>query len=229
MITDLFILLADTTRLFGIKLINTQDFFELLIRFIFNILVVLVIVRYMYYPIAKRKDYFFTYLMVSAIVFLLSFALLNVETISIGVGLGLFALFGILRFRTSQIPMKEMSYLFMVIAISVINAMVTKKTSYAELFLINFVLLVVTWAGERFWLNRAESQKTIVYEKIDLIKPENRELLISDLEDRTGLKILRIEVGRIDFLRDTARIRIYYQTNTNQGHFEDFDGNDNDF
>jgi len=107
--------------------------------------------------------------------------------------------------------------------------MVTKKTSYAELFLINFVLLVVTWAGERFWLNRAESQKTIVYEKIDLIKPENRELLISDLEDRTGLKILRIEVGRIDFLRDTARIRIYYQTNTNQGHFEDFDGNDNDF
>ncbi len=229
MITDLFILLADTTRLFGIKLINIQDFFELLIRFIFNILVVLVIVRYMYYPIAKRKDYFFTYLMVSAIVFLLSFALLNVETISIGVGLGLFALFGILRFRTSQIPMKEMSYLFMVIAISVINAMVTKKTSYAELFLINFVLLIVTWAGERFWLNRAESQKTIVYEKIDLIKPENRELLIKDLEERTGLKILRIEVGRIDFLRDTARIRIYYQTNVNQGHFEDFDGGDNDF
>ncbi len=229
MITDLFILLADTTRLFGIKLINTQDFFELLIRFIFNILVVLVIIRYMYYPIAKRKDYFFTYLMVSAIVFLLSFALLNVEYISIGVGLGLFALFGILRFRTSQIPMKEMSYLFMVIAISVINAMVTKKTSYAELFLINFVLLIVTWAGERFWLNRAESQKTIVYEKIDLIKPENRELLIKDLEERTGLKILRIEVGRIDFLRDTARIRIYYQTNNNQGHFEDFDGGDNDF
>jgi hypothetical protein len=229
MITDLFILLADTTRLFGIKLINTQDFFELLIRFIFNILVVLVIIRYMYYPIAKRKDYFFTYLMVSAIVFLLSFALLNVEYISIGVGLGLFALFGILRFRTSQIPMKEMSYLFMVIAISVINAMVTKKTSYAELFLINFVLLIVTWAGERFWLNRAESQKTIVDEKIDLIKPENRELLIKDLEERTGLKILRIEVGRIDFLRDTARIRIYYQTNNNQGHFEDFDGGDNDF
>ena len=229
MITDLFILLADVTRLFGIKLINTQDFFELLVRFIFNLLVVLVIVRYMYYPIAKRKEYFFTYIMVSAIIFLLSFALLNVDSITIGVGLGLFALFGILRFRTSQIAMKEMSYLFMVIAISVINAMVTKKTSYAELFLINFVLLVVTWGGERFWLNRAESQKTIVYEKINLIKPENREALIVDLEERTGLQILRIEVGRIDFLRDTARIRIYYKTDVNQGHYEDFDGNDNEF
>jgi len=225
MITDLFILLADTTRLFGIKLINTQDFFELLIRFTFNVMVVLVIVRYMYYPIAKRKDYFFTYLMVSSIVFLLVFALFNVEFLSIGLGLGLFALFGILRFRTSQIPMKEMSYLFMVIAISVVNAMVTKKTSYAELFLINLLLLIVTWAGERFWLSRAESQKTIIYEKIDLIKPDNREKLISDLEERTGLKILRIEVGRIDFLRDTVRIRIYYRSTENNGHFEDFDGN----
>lgn len=229
MITDLFILLVDTTRLFGIKLINVQDFFELLIRFIFNILVVLVIVRYMYYPIAKRKDYFFTYLMVSSIVFLLVFALFNVEFLSIGLGLGLFALFGILRFRTSQIPMKEMSYLFMVIAISVVNAMVTKKTSYAELFLINLLLLIVTWGAERFWLSRAESQKTIVYERIDLIKPDNREKLISDLEERTGLNILRIEVGRIDFLRDTVRIRIYYRSNENHGHFEDFDGNVDDF
>jgi hypothetical protein len=192
-------------------------------------MMVLVVVRYMYYPIAKRKDYFFTYIMVGAIVFLVCFAMFNVEFISVGVGLGLFALFGILRFRTSQIPMKEMSYLFMVIAISVINALVTKKTSYAELFLINFVMLGVTWGGERFWLNRAESQKTIVYEKINLIKPEKREELIQDLETRTGLKILRIEVGRIDFLRDTARIRIYYRTDVNQGHFEDFDGGNDDF
>ena len=122
-----------------------------------------------------------------------------------------------------------MSYLFMVIAISVINAMVTKKTSYAELFLINLILLIVTWGGERFWLSRAESQKTIVYEKIDLIKPGNSELLISDLEERTGLKILRVEVGRIDFLRDTVRIRIYYRSDVNHGHFEDFDGNNDDF
>lgn len=211
MITDLFILLVDTTRIFGIKLINVQDFFELLVRFIFNTLVVLAIVRYMYFPIAKRKDYFFTYIMVSAIVFLLSFSLLNVETLTAGVALGLFALFGILRFRTAQIPMKEMAYLFMVIGVSVINAMVTKKTSYAELFLINFILLIVTWGGERFWLNRAENQKTIVYEKIELIKPQNQELLIKDLEDRTGLSIIRIEIGRINFMRDTARITIYYR------------------
>lgn len=226
MTTDFITLLVDITRIFGIKLINAQDFFELLIRFIFNALVILAIVRYMYYPIAKRKDYFFTYIMVSAIVFLVSFALINVTTLTTGIALGLFALFGILRFRTSQIPMKEMAYLFMVIGISVINAMVTKKTSYAELFLINLILLTVTWGGEKFWLARAEGQKTIVYEKIELIKPQNRESLINDLEERTGLKIKRIEIGRIDFLRDTARIRIYYQPEFNQGHFEDDENDD---
>jgi hypothetical protein len=184
-------------------------------------LVVFALVRYLYYPVAKRKDYFFTYILVSTIVFLITFSLINVETLTIGIALGLFALFGILRFRTRQIPIKEMTYLFLVIGISVINAMITKKTSYVELLFINTMILFVAWMGEKYWMLTKESIKTIVYEKIELVKPENRDKLIEDLETRTGLKINRIEVGRVDFLRDTARLRVFYSPKINKGHFED--------
>ena len=221
MITEILAQVIEPARFFGIKLINISDFLELLFRFLFNSLVVFALVRYLYYPVAKRKDYFFTYILVSTIVFLVTFSLINVETLTVGIALGLFALFGILRFRTRQIPIKEMTYLFLVIGISVINAMITKKTSYVELLFINTMILFVAWMGEKYWMLTKESIKTIVYEKIELVKPENRDKLIEDLETRTGLKINRIEVGRIDFLRDTARLRIFYFPKNNKGHFED--------
>jgi hypothetical protein len=221
MITEILAQVTEPASFFGIKLINTSDFLELLFRYLFNSLVVFALVRYLYYPVAKRKDYFFTYILVSTIVFLITFSLINVETLTIGIALGLFALFGILRFRTRQIPIKEMTYLFLVIGISVINAMITKKTSYVELLFINTMILFVAWMGEKYWMLTKESIKTIVYEKIELVKPENRDKLIEDLETRTGLKINRIEVGRIDFLRDTARLRIFYSPKINKGHFED--------
>ena len=142
--------------------------------------------------------------------------------------LGLFALFGILRFRTVQLPIKEMTYLFMVIGISVINAMAGVNTSYAELLFINIILLVVAWNVERFWVLKAENTKTINYEKVDLVRPENRSLLIQDLEERTGLKINRIEIGRIDFTRECARIRIHYSRGKDaDDHFDD-SGDDGD-
>jgi hypothetical protein len=103
----------------------------------------------------------------------------------------------------------------------VINAMITKKTSYVELLFINTMILFVAWMGEKYFMLTKESSKTIMYEKIELVKPENRDKLIEDLENRTGLKINRIEVGRIDFLQDTARLRVFYSTKTNKGNFED--------
>ncbi len=221
MITEILAQVAEPARFFGIKLMHTSDFFELVARFIFNTLVVFALVRYLYYPVAKRKEYFFTYMLVSVIVFLISFSLIKVDRLGIGVALGLFALFGILRFRTRQIPIKEMTYLFLVIGISVINALVTQLTSYIELLFINTMVLLVAWMGEKYWMLTKESSKTIVYEKIELVKPENRDRLIEDLETRTGLKINRIEVGRVDFLRDTARLRVFYSPKTNKGHFED--------
>lgn len=196
-------------QLYGIDLIDIPDFSELILRFLFNLLVVLVLIRIIYYSVARRKDYLFTYILISTVVFLLCFLLENVK-LQLGFALGLFAIFGIIRYRTNPIAIKEMTYLFIVIGISVMNALANKKISYTELVFTNFAIIAVTYGLEKVWLLKHESRKTVIYEKIDLIKSKNYNLLIKDLEERTGLKINRIEIGRIDFLRDSARIRIYY-------------------
>ncbi len=224
-------ILANTVipEIFGIKLINVKDFYELMVRFGFNLLVITVLVRYIYYPIAKRKDYLFTYVLISMAIFSLCFLLENVK-LEIGFALGLFAIFGIIRYRTAQMPIKEMTYLFLIIGISVTNALANKKISYAELFFANFGVVLITFLLERVFLLKHESRKTIIYEKIDLIKPEKRAELMKDLQERTGININRVEIGRVDFLRDTARLRIYYFEfeNLPSGFDEDFVDNSDD-
>lgn len=207
-------------ELFGINIIDIPDFLELMLRFSFNLIILLILVRLLYYPVAKRKDYLFTYILLGTAIFLLCFLLENVK-LQLGLALGLFAIFGILRYRTSQIPIKEMTYLFIVICISVINALANKKVSYTELIFTNVTVLAIAFALEKLWLLKHESRKTIIYEKIDLIKPGKYDLLLKDLEKRTGLKINRVQVGRIDFLRDAARITIYYFEPTNQVNITD--------
>lgn len=215
-------------EIFGIELIDKVDFFELLFRFLFNFMVVFVGVRWLYYPKAKRKDYLFTYILISSVIFLLCFLLENVK-LQLGFALGLFAIFGIIRYRTDAIPIKEMTYLFLVIGISVINALANKKVSYSELIFTNFVLLLVAFLLEHVFLLKHESTKTVLYEKIDLIKKNRREELIQDLEERTGLKINRIEIGRINFLRDTVRIKVYYYETDQEAvfHEDDYGSNNN--
>jgi len=210
-----YIFLQTIPKVFGIELIDVPNFFELLIRFSLNLLVTVIIVRYIYYAITKRKDYLFSYILISCIIFLLCFLLANVK-LQLGFALGLFAIFGIIRYRTDAIPIKEMTYLFIIICVSVINALANKKISYAELFFTNVAKIFIVYGLEKIWLLRHESNKLIIYEKIDLIKPERRSELMKDLSQRTGLKINRIEIGRIDFLRDTARIRIYYYSDENE-------------
>jgi hypothetical protein len=201
-------------QLFNIDIINLEDFTELLFRFLFNFVVVFIAIRLLYYKVRRRRDYLFTFILISTVVFLLCFLLESVK-LGLGFALGLFAIFGIIRYRTQQIPIKEMTYLFLVIGISVINALANKKISYAELIVTNGLLLLVTWGLERMMMLRHESRKQILYEKIELIKPENRLELKTDLENRTGLIINRIEIGKVDFLRDTARINIYYYEDEN--------------
>ncbi|HOO84374.1 MAG TPA: DUF4956 domain-containing protein [Prolixibacteraceae bacterium] len=201
-------------ELFNIDIINLEDFTELLFRFLFNFVVVFIAIRLLYYKVRRRRDYLFTFILISTVVFLLCFLLESVK-LGLGFALGLFAIFGIIRYRTQQIPIKEMTYLFLVIGISVINALANKKISYAELIVTNGLLLLVTWGLERMMMLRHESRKQILYEKIELIKPENRLELKADLENRTGLTINRIEIGKVDFLRDTARINIYYYEDEN--------------
>jgi hypothetical protein len=193
----------------NIELMNWEDFWDLVIRSVFNLGVVLLLVRVLYYRITPRKEYLFTYILISVVVFFMVFLLENVG-VEIGFALGLFAIFGMLRYRTQQIPIREMTYLFLVIGVSVINSLANKRVSYAELLLTNSVIVFITYLLEKVFLMKTETKKLIFYEKVELIKPNMRTELIADLEERTGLTIHRVEIERIDYLRDAARIYIYY-------------------
>lgn len=204
----------------GVKFYD-DDVKKMLVRFIINTAVIVYIVRWLYYPIAQRKDYLFTYIMISLITFFICFALKKFE-LGTGMALALFAIFGIIRYRTDPIPIKEMTYLFVVIGVSVINALANKKMSYLELLFANACIIGMLHVLERIWLVKHEASKRIVYEKIDLIKAERYDELKADLEERTGLNINRVEVGKIDFLRDTASVMIfYYESDQNAHQFEE--------
>lgn len=187
----------------------SNDFYALLIRLGINLFFLTILIRFLYYTKTKRKDYLFTYFLIGIITFFLCFGLMQMD-IDTGMGLGLFAIFGIIRYRTDAIEIKEMTYLFMVIGISVVNALASNELSISEVTVINVTVLLVTFILENLWLMKHETRKTINYERIDLIKPDQRDLLKADLEKRTGLVINRVEVGKIDFLNDTAQVRIFY-------------------
>jgi hypothetical protein len=177
-------------------------------------------VRLIYYPIAKRKDFLFTYFLFSISIFTMCFLLESVK-LEMGFALGLFAVFGIIRYRTDAIPIKEMTYLFIVIGMSVMNALINKKISVVELVFANTAILALTYGLEHVWLLRHESQKLVVYEKITLIQKGRRAELIADLEERTGIKINRVEIGKIDFLRDTVMVKIYFYEDQQDGHIDE--------
>ena len=206
---EVLLILLDGMKFLGTPLFDAENFWKLITKTVFNLIIITVIIRYIYYPVTKNKDYLFTFLLISLTVFLLCILLDSVK-LQLGFALGLFAIFGIIRYRTDPIPIKEMTYLFLVIGISVVNALANKKISYAELVFANFLIVFVTYGMEKIWLLRHESRKNIIYEKIELIKPERREELIEDLKERTGIDIIRVEIRRIDFLRDVANVRIFY-------------------
>lgn len=199
----------ESLRFLGIKLINSADFLELLVRFSLNTLLLFLVVHFMYARNSKRKDFYFSYLAIGVIVFLLSF-LLNSVKLELGFALGLFAIFGIIRYRTDAIPIKEMTYLFVIIGISVINALSNKKVSYAELLFTNSAIIFGLWLLEKRLMLKQETSIQLIYEKIENIHEENKEALLSDLKDRTGINITRYEIQKIDFLKDVAYIQLYF-------------------
>ncbi|MEY4287494.1 MAG: hypothetical protein RL511_1583 [Bacteroidota bacterium] len=210
MLTDLFFLLP-LKKAISPNTITwfSEDFYGLLLRFGINLFFLTILIRVLYYTKTRRKDYLFTYYLIGTITFFLCFGLMQMD-IDTGMGLGLFAIFGIIRYRTDAIEIKEMTYLFMVIGISVVNALASNELSVSEVGVINVSVVLLTYILENIWLMKHETRKTINYERIDLIRPENHDLLKADLEKRTGLTINRVEVGKIDFLNDTAMVRIYY-------------------
>jgi hypothetical protein len=202
--------MPDKINVAGIDIIDLPGFLEFILRFFLNLGVILILVRWLYYSGTKRKDYLFTFILISSIVFLLCYLLENVK-LQIGFALGLFAIFGIIRYRTNAIPAKEMTYLFLVIGVSVINALTSTQTSIADLIFTNLAIVIITYSLEKLWLLKNESSKLVIYEKIELIRKGRYDELVRDLEERTGIeKINRVEVGKINFLRDTCELTIYF-------------------
>jgi hypothetical protein len=190
----------------------SEDFYTLILKLAINLFFLTIIIRFLYYPRTKRKDYLFTYYLIGTITFFLCFGLKKLD-IDTGMGLGLFAIFGIIRYRTDAIEIKEMTYLFLIIGISVVNALASNQISISEVAVINLTVIALTFVLENLWLMKHETRKTINYERIDLITPDKHEQMKADLEKRTGLTINRFEVGKIDFLNDTAQVRIFYFAN----------------
>ena len=183
--------------------LTDKFFIRLLIDFVF----VFILVRLVYFPIYKKKDYFFTFFIFNILIFIITY-LLNKADLSMGAAFGLFAVFSMLRYRTEGISIKDMSYLFIVIAMGMISAVL--KGTYFEMAILMSIIIVITYALEGNLFMKNEMVQDIQYENIHNIKPEKRDLLIADLQDRTGLKIHKISITEIDFLKDTALVKIYY-------------------
>jgi hypothetical protein len=183
--------------------LNDKFFMRLLI----DMLAMVVLIRLVYFPIYKKKDFFFTFFMFNIIIFILTY-LLNKVDISMGAAFGMFAVFSLLRYRTENISTKDMTYLFITIALGLITSV--SKGTYFEIGLINVIVIVSVFALDGNLLLKNEMIQYIQYEHIENIKPENQSLLLEDLKKRTGLNIHKISITKVDFLRDTAVIKIYY-------------------
>lgn len=188
----------------------SPDIYGLLFRFFLNFIFLTIIVRFVYYPKTKRRDYVFTYLLIGLITFFLSFALKKVD-IGIGMGLGLFAVFGIIRYRTQTIEIKEMTYLFVVIGLSVVNSLASGEISFLDVLLLNVTALIAITGLEFYWWRDKEKMQVVIYEKINLIQPQEHDAMKADLEKRLGYNVVRFEIGKINFLNDTAEVRVFYK------------------
>lgn len=188
----------------------TSSIGHLIVSLLLNTLVTWVVVHFFYYPKGRRRDYYFTFILLSVSIFMLIALLLGgQQDMGVGAALGLFAIFGIIRYRTESVPIREMTYLFFLVALSVLNG--TKADlSLVERLAANLLLLTTVWGAENYLLVSRVGCKFVRYDNIDLIVPERYEELKADLEKRLGLKIVRVEVGAVDFLTDMTMLRVYY-------------------
>ena len=198
----------------GVEVFDPTNFWMLLLRFAFNLLICWTIIQFFYYKKSRRKDYYFTFMLFSVTIFLLLFLLQSIP-MQIGFALGLFAIFGMIRYRTETVQIREMTYLFVIIGISVVNGL-AMEIPYATIVAANILFVLVIWALESNKLLKHTSTKIVLYEKIALVKPDKYSELLADLKDRTGLEIIRAEVGHIDFLRDVAYVKVFYKAKSDE-------------
>lgn len=193
------------------EFIDADHVKSLLLAFFINLVAILIVVRGLYYPKCKRGEFFFTYILIAISTFMLIYVLGDVK-LKAGIALGLFAIFSIIRYRTEQVAIREMTYLFIIIALSAINGLTVSELSIGEVIIINLLFIFSIWICESKVLISHYSYKVIKYDNVNLITPDKREELIADLEKRTGLKIEKVEVGSIDFLKDAAIVKMYYKS-----------------
>ena len=197
----------------------SPSFMAMLVRLVINIVVTMIIIDRLYYPKSKRRDFYFTFMLISiAIFFIVFFMIFVLEEMkgktSLGIGIGLFGIFSIMRYRTDAMPVREMTYLFVIIALSLVNA-ISEGVPMVELLITNLIFLVAVWLLE--WRLQVLPSKIIQYDKMDLIQPDRKAELIADLEKRLGLNIIQVEVGSVDFIRDMAMVKIRYRGKRTDG------------
>ena len=198
----------------NIQNIFTADFIEMMIRFVICLAFNWFIIDRLYYQKSKRRDFYFTFLLTSiAIFFLVFFMIFGLDKLggktSMGIGIGLFGIFSIMRYRTDAMPVREMTYLFVIISLSVVNAIASSAT-LAEIITTDAIVTFAIWICEKRL--RIQFSKLVQYDRIELIKPERYAELKADIEQRLGLEVIKIEVGAIDLLRDMAMLRVYYKS-----------------
>ena len=189
-------------------------FSNIFIRFSFNLFIAFVIIKLIYHRDYKGNDFVFTYFMFNTLIFFFAYILGNLD-INMAFGFGLFAVFAILRYRTDPIPIKEMTYLFIVITIGVINALSGNQVVFIELLFANVTIVLLTFLLERHWVNNLPdnglSSKTVVYNNMEMIKPENHQALIDELAQKTGLSIVSCKIGRLNFVENQVNVKLYYR------------------
>ena len=196
-------------EILGIPLFD-DDFYKMIIRFSLNLFFLTAVVKFIYYKRSQKKEYLFTFYLIGIVVFFLCFTLKKYE-LDLGMALGLFAIFGILRYRTQPLEVREMTYLFVVIGIAVMNGLSNKKMSYAEIIAANSIIVVALYTLERYWARTEVFSKEVLYETIENIRPENHDKLKEDLEKRLGVTVTHFEIGNVNFLRDVAKITVHYK------------------
>ncbi|HWY11609.1 MAG TPA: DUF4956 domain-containing protein [Bacteroidia bacterium] len=192
----------------------TKMSFKIGSRIVIDLVSVFILVRFIYYPIYKHREFFFMFVIFNLIIFLVSFLLNKVE-LSMGAAFGLFAVFSMLRYRTENISIKDMTYLFLSIAIGLVSAVTKIKGApdqYEYMFLggVNAIILLVTFLLESKLFLKKELIKTIIYENIELIQSNKKEEFLADIRKRTGINVHRASVQQINFLKDSAQVKIYY-------------------
>jgi hypothetical protein len=188
---------------------------DFLLRLLINAVVISAVIRFIYYPIYRNKDFVFTFYLFNVINFLICF-LLSSAVLKIGFAFGLFAIFTMLRFQTVRIPVREMAYLFIAVTVGIINALANIKAGLPALLIANLLIILLVYILENKIQLSHENFKEVTYEKIELIKPEKRMELLADLKARTGLPVTRVEIISIDFLRDTVQLNMFYNSFENE-------------